>query len=70
MTSTYKHGSQSQYVLHAARNVVIDRCQSGCCYLLSIHSLETIAHCNVCSHSFRLMWEAHFLHCSASIHAM
>ena len=44
---------QSQYVQHTAREVVIDRYQSGCCYLLNIHSQETFVHCNVYSHSFR-----------------
>jgi len=39
---------------------VIDRYQSGCCYLLSIHSQETIQHCNVYSHSSTCRWEAHF----------
>ena len=36
--------------------------------MLSIHSQETIAHCNVYSHSFRFRWEAHFLPCCTSSH--
>ena len=39
---------------------MIDRYQSGCCYLLSIHSQETIQHCNVYSHSSTFRWETHF----------
>ena len=38
---------------------MIDCYQSGCCYLLSIHSQETIQHCNVYSHSSTFRWEAH-----------
>ena len=60
LISTYQYGSQSQYVLHTVREVVIDRYQSGCCYLLSIHSQETIQHCTVYSHSSTFRWEAHF----------
>jgi len=42
------------------REVVLDRNQSGCCYLLSILSQETIQHCNAYSHSSTFTWEAYF----------
>jgi len=63
LTSTYQHDSQSQYVQCAAywdRGSDIDRYQSGCCHMLSIHSQETIVRCMVTVIHLGLGWKYSF----------